>query len=383
MYGYRPILSIACAALLAGCAMNPGDQALISTDHHVTHVSTVPANHGQQVRIFVRQKAAATLRTDQDMLERVVLFVHGGTVSGVPDYDFDYKDYNWMTYLAAAGFNTYTMDLSGYGGSPRPGMDDPCNVEPKQRSMLRGTAIKGDCAPKALTHFNTIRSDWDEIDTVVDYLRRVNNVPRIHLVGWSAGGPRVGGYAAQHPDKVERIMLYAPSPTVAGPIPDKVAAGFPIALQTREDFERKRWDPDVRCPGQVEPGLRDVLWNTIMRWDHVGAAWYPPEGVMRGRTATGFGWTRELAAKVSAPALVMVGEYDRAKERRTVYEQLGSREKVFVNVSCASHFMLWEMQHRALHEASLEWLRDGKLKGLTRGEMRVEPDGRFLSVPAP
>ena len=384
MHGYGRVLAIACTALLAGCAMSPRDQSLVSTDHRLTHISSVPANNGEEVRIFVRQKAAAHFAADRrDMLGRVVLFVHGGTVPGVPDYDFDFKDYNWMTYLAAAGFNTYTMDLSGYGGSPRPTMDDPCNVDPKERSLLRGSAGTSDCPPKTLMHFNTIRSDWDEIDTVVDYLRRVNNVPRIHIIGWSAGGPRVGGYAARHPDKVERLMLYAPSPTIAGPIPEKVAAGFPVTLQTREDFERKRWDPDVRCAGQVEPGLRDVLWKTIMQWDHVGAEWRPPEGVMRGRTATRFGWTRELAAKVTAPTLVMVGEYDRMNERRTVYEQLGSRDKVFVNVSCASHFMLWEMQHRALHEASLEWLRDGKLKGHTRGELRVDPAGRFVPAPPP
>jgi pimeloyl-ACP methyl ester carboxylesterase len=376
------VFSYVFISFLAGCAMTFSDDALVTTDHNIPYVSTVPSNAGQQVRIFVRQKAASYLGAGNfDMIGRVVLFVHGGTVSAVPDYDFDYKDYNWMAYLARAGFNTYAMDLSGYGGSPRPMMDDPCNLDPKDRQLLRGVAVKGDCAKTGLTHFNTIHSDWAEIDAVVDYLRRTNNVQRIHIVGWSAGGPRVGGYVAQHPEKIERVMLYAPSPTIAGPIPDKVAAGFPIALQTREDFERKRWDPDVRCPGQVEPGVRDVLWKAIMQWDHVGAAWHP-EGLMRGRTATQFGWTRELAAKVTVATLVIVGEYDQPSERKTVFEQIGSRDKVFVNVSCASHFMLWEMQHRALHEASLEWLRDGRLKGLARGEMRVEPDGRFVPVRA-
>ena len=363
--------------------MTHGELPLVTTDHHLPHVSTVAANAGEEVRIFVRQKAAAGLSAaGRDMIGRVVLFVHGATVPSVPDYDFEYKDYNWMAFLAREGFNTYAMDLSGYGGSPRPLMDDPCNLEPKDRQILSGASARKPCQPKTLTHFNTIRSDWDEIDTVVDYLRRVNKVQRIHIIGWSAGGPRVGGYVAQHPHKIERVMLYAPSPTIPGPIPDKVAAGYPLTLQTREDFEHKRWDPDVRCPGQVEPGLRDVLWKTIMQWDHVGAAWHPPQGVMRGRTATRFGWTRELAAKVSAPTLVMVGEYDRLAERRTVYEQLGSRDKVFVNVSCASHFMVWEKQHRALHDASLEWLRDGRLQGMIRGEMRVEPDGRFVPVRA-
>jgi pimeloyl-ACP methyl ester carboxylesterase len=101
---------------------------------------------------------------------------------------------------------------------------------------------------------------------------------------------------------------------------------------------------------------------------------------MRGRAATGFGWTHALAAKVNAPTLVMVGEFDRLKERRTVYEQIGSRDKVFVNVTCASHFLVWEKQHRALHDASVEWLRTGTLKGMSRGEMRVEPDGTFVKA---
>jgi len=41
--------------------------------------------------------------------------------------------------------------------------------------------------------------------------------------------------------------------------------------QTREDFEKKRWDPDVRCEGQVEPGVRDAVWTEIMKWDKVGS----------------------------------------------------------------------------------------------------------------
>jgi len=369
------------ASLVAGCAMMPGDSALRTIDHRVAHVSTVAANAGQKVELFVRQKAAADLLAGKrDMTGRVVLMVHGATVPAVPDYDFEYKTYNWMATLARAGFNVYAMDLSGYGGSPRPGMDDPCNIDPKEHPILAGRPSTAACKPGNRTQFNTIRSDWDEMDAVVEHLRRVNGVQRIHIIGWSAGGPRVGGYVAQHPQKIDRVMLYAPSPTIAGPIPDKPGPGYPMTLQTREDFEKKRWDPDVRCSGQVEPGVRDALWKSIMQWDRIGASWGPPEGVMRGRAATRFGWTRELAAKVSAPTLVMVGEYDRLAERKTVYEQIGSTDKVFVNVTCASHFLVWEKQHRALHDASIEWLRTGTLKGMKRGEMRVEPEGQFVRV---
>ena len=98
---------------------------------------------------------------------------------------------------------------------------------------------------------------------------------------------------------------------------------------------------------------------------------------MRGRTATHFGWTRELAAKVVAPTLVIVGEFDRLDERRRVFEQINSKDKVFLNVSCASHFMLWEKQHAALHLASKEWLTHGHVKSVRHGEIRVDPEGGF------
>jgi pimeloyl-ACP methyl ester carboxylesterase len=298
-------------------------------------------------------------------------------VPSVPDFALEYKDYNWMEYLARAGFNTYTMDLSGYGGSPRPMMDDPCNVNPKQQNLITGKPLKANCAANHPQEFNTIRDDWAEMDAVVDHLRKVNKVDRIHIIGWSAGGPRVGGYVSQNPAKIDRVMLYAPSPVIKGPIPDKPAAGFPVQLQTRDDMERLRWDPDVRCPGQVEPGARDAVWKSIMQWDRIGESW-GKDGAMRGRVATNFGWTEELSRKVTSPTLVVVGEFDRLAERRTVYEQIASKEKVFLDVACASHFLVWEKQRKVLHESSLEWLRDSNVKGVNNGEFRVDYEGKYL-----
>ena len=146
-------------------------------------------------------------------------------------------------------------------------------------------------------------------------------------------------------------------------------------------MERLRWDPDVRCPGQVEPEVRDAVWKSIMQWDRIGDSW-GANGAMRGRVATNFGWTQELSQKVTSPTLVVVGEFDRLAERRTVYEQIASQDKVFLNVACASHFMVWEKQHKVLHESSLEWLRDGQIKGVKRGEFRVDYEGKYLPTAA-
>jgi hypothetical protein len=81
---------------------------------------------------------------------------------------------------------------------------------------------------------------------------------------------------------------------------------------------------------------------------------------------------------VTSPTLVVVGEFDRLAERRTVYEQIASKEKVFLDVACASHFLVWEKQRKVLHDSSLEWLRDGNVKGVKNGEFRVDYDGKYL-----
>ncbi len=307
----------------------------------------------------------------------MVLFVHGATGPGVPDFDLGYKDYNWMTTLARAGFDTYAVDLSGYGSSPRPGMDDPCNASAKQQQdILTTRPLKAACPPSYPFQITTIRHEREEIDTVVDHLRRATGRPRVNIIGWSAGGPRVGGYVSLHPEKIDRVVLYAPSPTIAGlQIPDTPSEGNPLYLQTKDALMHGRWAADEKCEGQVDPGIREVVWRTTLDWDRIGRSWGPEgEGVMRSPPLKDFGWSPEMAAKVVAPTLV-VGEFDRLAERRTVFEQLGSKQKVFLRVACASHFMVWEKQHMALQRMSLEWLQRGTALGQSSGEIAADKHG--------
>ena len=48
-------------------------------------------------------------------------------------------------------------------------------------------------------------------------------------------------------------------------------------------------------------------------------------------------------------------------------------------ISCASHFVLWEKQHGAVHEASREWLAKGTFNGATRGMFWMDPQGQFVT----
>ena len=43
------------------------------------------------------------------------------------------------------------------------------------------------------------------------YIRTLRGVRRVSLFGWSLGGPRAGGYAAMHPEEVDKLVLLAPA----------------------------------------------------------------------------------------------------------------------------------------------------------------------------
>ena len=364
-----------------------GDGHILAIQHDVPHISTVPAIEGEPVKLFawerVRTSNLEKFQKDPPT-GRVVLFIHGGGIPSVPGFDLDYKDYSWMQSLARAGFDVFSLDRTGYGFSPRPEMDDPCNVNPTQQSILIPHPLAAPCAhsyPFRLTHTD---SDADDIGAAVDYIRALRGVDRITIAGWSGVGPQVGPYAVKNQDKIDRLVFYAPNYARMSPTnPPAILpqSGFPMNLRTRPLLEAE-WDSQVACEGQFEPGIRDVVWNRIMDFEPVGRTWGPLEGVMRVRTNTLWGWNQTTAPTLKIPMLIIVGRNDTLlSQGRDLYRDLGSEDKVLVEVPCASHFLVWETGHKILHTASKHWLRHGSLSGIHQGVFTLDADGRLTPVP--
>lgn len=73
------------------------------------------------------------------------------------------------------------------------------------------TLIPTLCDPSYPHQMTTLASDWQDIDAVVNHVRALRRVDKLNLLAWSLGGPRSGGYAAQHADKVLKLVLLAPA----------------------------------------------------------------------------------------------------------------------------------------------------------------------------
>ncbi len=369
-------LGFALAAGLARLSAGDDGQRLLSIDHYVPVHSTVPAIAGQPAQIYVRERVlAGTALRGAAPLDRVVLFVHGAGTPAEVAFDVPYQDYSWMAHLARAGFDAFAMDTTGYGRSTRPApMNDPCNLAKDRQAPF----VKAACAPSYPHQLTTIASDWDDIGAAVDHVRALRHVDKVALVAWSLGGPRAGGFASQHPDKISRLVLLAPaynrgsSATAPAKMPPD---GVPMNTQSREEFYAN-WDRQAGCPDQYDRAAGDSVWSELLASDPVGATW--ATGVRRAPQTAVWGWNQAAVGKMMIPALLVAGVHDKQvpPERvRDLYTDLGASNKIFVDLACSSHNAAWERNHLLLFRASLEFLMAGTVNGAKQGMVKLGYSG--------
>ena len=337
------------------------EDPLITTDSFVAHVSTVPANQGRTVGLFLRERAlASTLAAAPDRKPHVVLMVHGGFGPSIVAYDLQYRDYSFMAVLARAGFDVFTMSFTGYGPSPRPLMDDPCNVDAEFQPLLVPHVLKELAPPRYPFKLVSSRTEWDELETVIRHLRALRGVDRVSLVGWSTGAPRAGGFAALHPDEVDKLVLFGPAPW----FPNETAARADAASRERRRCSRRANScctaagrTTCAAKGQLEdPEVCNAYWREIMAVDEVGAGWGPDgEGIIRAPNRMNFGWRANLA-RIKAPTLVLLGEFDNYARRLEAWKGLTVEHRMFIRIACASHFVSFERGRHLLYRATREWL---------------------------
>jgi pimeloyl-ACP methyl ester carboxylesterase len=253
-------------------------------------------------------------------------------------------------------------------------MNDPCNLALAQQTAFVPTLISAPCTASYPHMMTTLSSDWHDIDGVVDRIRALRHVEKVSLLGWSLGGPRAGGYAARHPNRVARLVLLAPAYNRAAPgdPPAEIPAkGTAMNTQSRDEFFAN-WDRQVGCPSQYDRQAADSVWSELVKSDPVGATW--GAGVRRAPLVTTWGWTKAVAEKMQVPTLMVAGANDKQVNPvrvRELYDDLGSPKKVFIDLGCSSHNAIWEKHHLLLFQASLEWLTQGTVQGKSEGILRL------------
>ncbi|MFO1247481.1 MAG: alpha/beta hydrolase [Alphaproteobacteria bacterium] len=356
------------AALLL--AVPASAQEATSRDHTVTVTSTVPVIAGKKSTLYVRERALPDV-LKKGAGDKVVLFVHGAGTPAEVSFDVPYQDYSWMGYLAAAGYDVFSVDMTGYGRSARPApMAEDCKPAPGPQTGFGTNCMTS--YPGALTN---IESDWNDISAAVSYIRKLRHVQKVNLIGWSQGGPRAGGWTANHPALVNKLILLAPAYNRS--VTDTPPAVLPVAgatysIQSHEQFTAN-WERQAPCPGQVDPAAAASVWSEMLKSDAVGAARTP--AVRRASlSSTGWGWSPAKVKAMTTPTLMVSGINDKQvlPERvRDFYADIGAPQKLFIDLGCSSHNAMWEKNHLILFKASLEWLDKTTVNGQSNSMLKL------------
>src|SRR5882672_10954464 len=128
-------------------------------------------------------------------------------------------------------------------------------------SGARGIALMTRPPSRPPTHQRSAQAAGYSAQTAV---LKSTKSQKVSLVSWSRGGPRAGVYAARHPEKVDKLLLYSPAmynrtgPSSPPPLPEP---GFLMQLGSLANTFRT-WDGQVVCENQFIPGIRDALGTT-------------------------------------------------------------------------------------------------------------------------
>ena len=231
--------------------------------------------------------------------EKILLYVHGATYPSETAFDLPLNGLSMMDYIARQGWDVYLVDVRGYGGSTRPPeMDKP---------------------PQDNKPFATTRDAVRDVGAAVDHILQKRRVAKVNLMGWSWGTAIMGMYTAEHNDKVNRLVLYAPlwlfntRPLIGGDGP------LGAYRTVSKDSAKARWltgVPEDKKAGLIPPGWFEQWADATWATDPVGSQQNPPvlrapNGVLQDlRDYWVAGKAQYDPADIRVPTLLIHAEWD-------------------------------------------------------------------------
>jgi pimeloyl-ACP methyl ester carboxylesterase len=120
-----------------------------------------------------------------------LLYVHGSTFPAALSINYRIEGRSWADDLHDRGFDVWSFDLPGYGGSDRPALMQRTHVA---RSEAPGRAVEA----------------AGQIERVVRHMREQATGARISIIAHSWGSIPAGLFAGRHAGWVDRLVLFGP-----------------------------------------------------------------------------------------------------------------------------------------------------------------------------
>src|SRR5215213_7402940 len=262
-------------------------------------------NKGDDVRLFLWNKNAG----DPSGPAGRILFVHGSSMASQPTFDLQggRADASVMDFFAARGYDTWCVDMEGYG---------------------RSTKTRDNNAP--------IAYGADDCFAAASYIEKLRGKRPLLVYGISSGALRAALFAQRHPEMVARLALDAMvwtgegSPTLA----ERSKRLPEFRAKNRRPIDRKfvRSIFERDHPGTADDNVIEAFADAILKLD---------DSIPNG---TYIDMCNHLPVvdptKIVVPTIVMRGEYDGIagfKDLLNFFEALPNPDKQFAVMPGIAH----------------------------------------------
>lgn len=267
-------VSLLCGLLLiiGGCATSAVSDAPESISGNEHWVKGVSALDGKPLKLYLWEKRPkAADPSNYAKSRKVVLLVHGAGTPGRIAFDLQVPEktvvtYSLMDHLAGHGFDVFALDFQNYGRSDK----HQCGL----------------CV--------TTQAAANDVNAAIEYIRELRGVDKVYLLGWSWGTTVTGLFTMQHPEKVNRLVLYAP-PVWSEPRGKAPAEEFRTVTA---EIARGLFEPQASDAIAVETWVKEVS-----QWGSKA-----PNGVLLDLLTK---MPLTDPRKIAPPTMIILGELDR------------------------------------------------------------------------
>jgi len=228
----------------------------------------------------------------------VILFVHGRTWSGVPDFDLQVEgeDLSLMDGMVEQGFSTYAIDLRGYGETPRDS-----------------------------TEWNSPNKAAKDILNVLNWISQNNNHKKIHLFGWSMGSTLSLLATQTNSADIASLTLFGYWQDLDVTIPEDASD-----LKLKKSINTaKNAASDFIVPGSISQKAVDTYVKMALESDPIRADW---------RNVSQY--NNINPALITTPTLILQGEFDPigpTDKQAKLFTRLKTADKSWVVISGGDH----------------------------------------------
>lgn len=281
---------------------------------------------------------------DQNRGERTpVLYIHGATFPSELSVGFKFDGRSWADDLAEDGQDVWSLDFAGFGAS-------------KQALSSEGGPTLGRFSQAV-----------EQISAAVDEILTRTSASKVSLIAHSWGTLPAGGFAADQPELVDRLILFGPIALRHEP------AGSPIPTSSLEITLQAQYD---RFVVDVPAGAPPVLSNAhFLEWGQAYLASDPKSHTKSPAAVTipagpamdiAEAWSGQFPydlSRVLCPVLIVRGEWDSLcldEDAAWIYTSLlNAADKQDIKLARATHLAHLESGRIRLYEATRNFLRVG------------------------